>query len=102
MKRNYKIRRSGVSIGQDEKNIASNCNSITFSNAGDWPFYVAVQDQPFRFYLDRGMTISFGRDKSNVQESNFFTITFDVVNVGTVKECSVMRSYLSEVLEPNC
>jgi hypothetical protein len=100
MKR-YSIRRTGVPINVNTVNIKSDCHSIVFHNVADWPCYVKITDQPFRFYLDRGMTFSFGEERPNVMETNIFELEFDAVNVGTVKEVTVMRTDLIELSDNN-
>jgi hypothetical protein len=47
------------------------------------------------------MTFSFGEERPNVMETNIFELEFDAVNVGTVKEVTVMRTDLIELSNNN-
>ena len=97
MEKKYIRRKNGTVVNIDTKDISSNCNQLVFACVGDWPFYVKITDQPFRFFVDRGMIVQFGDELPNVSETHKYEIEFDTSAAYTTKEATVMRIDFIEV-----
>lgn len=87
----YYSDRVGVAIAQDEKNVESDCQIISFVNGGDWPFHIESANGKVKRYVDEGEEVSFGTDRPGINERTTFNIIFDAVNIGTTKLCYVER-----------
>lgn len=84
-------RDAGLIVGEDTKEVSSNCNEIAFINLGDWPFYVFRSGSKVKRLVNPGVEQSFGDPRPDTIESDTFSIEFDTVNVGTTKVCGVER-----------
>lgn len=92
----YIRRRSGSLLNVDTGNIRSDCHQITFSNTGDVDFTVGVVDTLIQHKLGPYMELTLGDEtRSDIQESNFYSLTFDPAGVGN-KICSIERMLIVE------
>lgn len=97
IKNKYYTERSGTKIGQDIKNVPSDCNVITFSNFGDCEVIIISAGGSVRRRLTKDQDVSFGSDLPSILERDKFSIEFD--GVGT-KELYIERATYQE--EPEC
>lgn len=87
----YKTDRTGLKIVEDTKDIASDCQVITFINMGDWPCFIKT-GKAVKRYLDQFQEVSFGSDRPEVLEAGMFDIEFDAANPGITKEVYLERA----------
>ena len=72
----FTIERSGVVYVNDKKLIASDCTEIIFTNDGDTPVDIELINTPLAYRLNQGEFRSFGTDRSEVEETTSFKVTF--------------------------
>ncbi len=93
-------RRTGLTIVEDEENVPSDCNQITFANNGDVDITISIVDQGISYLIGRYQTISFGgEERPDIKETNLYDVSFAVPVGVETKSCSIERM---NILQEKC